>query len=262
MQGRMKRGQIGLVLLVVMAVVVALVMSIAARSLSDTVLSRQERESSAAFSVAETGIENALNLLRQGSVPQGTVGLSDSTSLISGGFSVNETSGYSLYLREGETAHIDLTDFSGGSLTISWTKRNDRGENIEGCAEGSATMPAALELSAHLSGATQVSRSYYNPSNCAIGGNGFTSSSDGGETYLSTTEYTVPVGATMIRLRPLYHGATIAVAGAGLTRTQLYVIQSSATGGDAQKEIEVKRGLDSAATVFDYAVFSGETIVK
>jgi len=64
MQNKFPKGQVGLLLLVVMGIVVALVMSVASRSLSDTVLSRQERESSAAFAVAETGVERALNILR------------------------------------------------------------------------------------------------------------------------------------------------------------------------------------------------------
>jgi hypothetical protein len=44
--------------------------------------------------------------------------------------------------------------------------------------------------------------------------------------------------------------------------TQLYLIQARAAGGDAQKEIEVRRGLDAPGAVFDFALFSGTTIVK
>jgi len=68
-----KSGQIGLILLVVMSLVIAIAMSLASRSLSDTVLSRQESESSKAFRLAETGVEQALNALRTSGVPNGAI---------------------------------------------------------------------------------------------------------------------------------------------------------------------------------------------
>lgn len=247
-------------LLVIMGVVVALVMSIASRSLSDTVLSRQERESSAAFSVAEEGVESALNSLRQGAVPSGAPALSDSLGFASGSYAVAPTASYALYAREGETAQLDLTGFS-GTLTLYWTKKSDVSENLSTCTEGSGTAPAAIEVSAIQTAANTVKRSYYNPASCVIAANGFTSSSDGGTDYRSSVAYVVPANTTTLRIKPIYSGATISVTGNNL-KTQLYLIQSNASGGDAQKEIEVKRGLDAPPSIFDFAVFSAGTIVK
>lgn len=244
-----------------MGVVVALIMSVASRSLSDTVLSRQERESSAAFSVAETGVENALNSLRASTPPSSpfTLPLSDSFGFASGQYTVLPTASYALYVREGDIAQLDLSTFV-SPLSISWTRKVDTTENVSSCTGVSGGAPAALEINSF--NTTVSVKSYYNPAGCAPAGNGFSSAaSDGGSTYRSTLSYTVPAGTTAIRIRPLYSGATISVSGAGLT-TQLYLIQSSATGGDAQKEIEVKRGLDAPPSVFDYAIFSGGTIVK
>ena len=62
-----------------------------------------------------------------------------------------------------------------------------------------------------------------------------------------------------MRIKPLYAGATISVTG---TEGQMYLIQSEATGGDAQKEIEVKRGLNAPPSIFDFAIFAAQTIVK
>lgn len=73
--------------------------------------------------------------------------------------------------------------------------------------------------------------------------------------------YSVPVGTTVLRIKPIYAGATVSVSGDGLN-DQLYLIQSSATGGDAKKAIEVKRGLDAPPSIFDFAVFTAGTIVK
>lgn len=252
-------GQIGLLLLVIMGVVVALVMSVASRSLSDTVLSRQERESSAAFSVAETGVENAMNDLRQGQIPTGAkISLPISQGIMSGEYAVTADTSYGLFVREGETAHLDLSTYV-PNLTISWTKTSDPTENITTCVEGSGTAPAAIEISA-IKPAT-VSRSYYNPFGCTPGAPGFLASIAGGSGYKSTiASYSVPPTTTAIRIKPLYAGATISVSGA--SGSQLYLIQSKAVGGDARKEIEVKRGLDAPSSVFDFAVFSAGTIVK
>ncbi|MFH1244693.1 MAG: hypothetical protein V1487_03970 [bacterium] len=252
-------GQVGLMLLVIMSVVIALVMSVASRSLSDTMLSRQEKESSAAFEVAETGIEQALNRLRQGSLPAPTQ-FFDSTGLVTGNYAVNNLTTYSLYVKELETAQLDLTGFGGGNLTVKWTKKNDVSEDKTTCSEGSGTMSAALEISAIKSGTNVIERSYYNPFDCNISGNNFASSLTGGD-YVSSINYVVPANTTSLRLRPIYLGATISVMGA-LTADQMYIIQASGSGGDAQKEIQVKRGLDAPASVFDFALFSGTTIVK
>lgn len=259
MQTKFRGGQIGLILLVIMGVVVALVMSVASRSLSDTVLSRQERESSAAFAVAETGIETAMNALRDPGIL--TVGgpLSDLSGLVTGSYLGNLTT-YSLYVKEGETAHLDLSTYA-PTLNISWTKKNDGSEDLACGTEGSGGAAAAIEITAIQGAANTVQRSYYNASNCNLFPNGFTISQDGGANYRSMINpfYSVPPNTTVVRIKPLYAGATIAVAGLS---NQMYLIQSEATGGDAQKEIEVKRGLNAPASIFDFAVFSAGTIVK
>jgi hypothetical protein len=258
MNKKLRIGQVGLLLLVIMGVVVALVMSVASRSLSDTVLSRQERESSAAFSVAETGVENALNALRQGEIPAGVVTLPTTAGLVSGQYEVTSNSSFGLFVKEGETAHLDLSTYV-PILTIAWTKKADTTENLTTCTEGSLSAPAAIEVSAL--NATSVNRSYYNPAGCNPGANGFTGSADGGSTYRSSVNYAVPAGTTMLRIKPIYAGATLSVTGVGLNN-QLYLIQSKAEGGDARKEIEVRRGLDAPPSIFDFAVFTEGTIVK
>lgn len=254
------RGQIGLLLLVIMGVVVALVMSVASRSLSDTVLSRQERESSAAFAVAETGVENALNALQDPAGQTIAGSLTDVSGFVTGSYQVDNLSSYSLYLREGETAHLDLTGFNGATLSISWTKRGDGSEDLACGVEGSGGSAAAIEVNEMNEVTNTNNRNYYNPSNCSHSSNGFDSSSPGGD-YRSTIEYPVSASATALRIRPIYAGATVSATGNNL-QTQLYKIQSKASGGDAQKEIEVSRGLDAPSSIFDFAVFTNGSIQK
>lgn len=262
MRKNVATGQVGLLLLVIMGVVVALVMSVASRSLSDTVLSRQERESSAAFSVAETGIESAMNALRDPGVTNTSGNLSGLSGFVTGQYAVAPTTTYGLYVKEGETAQLDLTGFS-GALTISWTKKNDVSENPATCNEGTGGAPAAIELK-QVKGSLPtptVSFAYYNPNGCTIAGNGFASSDAGTDPYRSSIVFTPDIDVTVLRIKPIYSGATISVSGAGL-KNQLFVIQSQAAGGDAHKEIEVRRGLDAPPSIFDFAIFSAGTIVK
>lgn len=254
-------GQVGLLLLVIMGVVVALVMSVASRSLSDTVLSRQERESSAAFAIAETGVESAMIALREAGDAQIGGSLSDVSGLVTGTYQVSNLSTYSLFLREGETGHLDLTGLASPNVLISWTKRGDESEEISCGEEGSGGSSAAIEVSVINSGTDSITREYFNPANCTLLPNGFASSDSLGGEYLSSVNYGVPVGASELRIKPLYAGATVTASGSGLD-TQLYKIDSRASGGDAQKEIEVKRGLDSPSSIFDFAVFTGGTIIK
>lgn len=261
MQNKYPRGQIGLLLLVIMGVVVALVMSVASRSLSDTVLSRQERESSAAFAVAETGVENALYALQNPEGQQQIAGsLTDVAGFVTGNYQVDNLTSYSLYLREGETAHLDLSGFNGATLTISWTKQGDNSEDLVCGTEGSGGSAAAIEVNEMNEVAGTTIRNYYNASNCDFSTNAFDSSNPGTE-YRSTIEYPVSPNATALRIKPIYAGATVSATGNNL-QTQLYKIQSKASGGDAQKEIEVKRGLDAPSSIFDFAIFTNGTIQK
>ena len=245
-------------LLVIMAVVVALVMSLASRSLSDTVLSRQDVESNNAFQLSESGVESALNQLRQGTVPVGVT--AQTSGLFSSQYTVSPLSSFSLFVREGEQAHLNTAGLT-GALTVMWTKKSDTSENKPCVSEGNGQAPAAIGIAAYQSAANTVSYSYYNAYGCNLAGNGFSSSSPGSGDYLSLVSYTPPAGTDFVRIIPLYSNATISVSGSGLS-TQLYLIQSSTTGGDAQSDIQVHRTLDAPGSVFDYALFSGGSIVK
>lgn len=251
-----RRGQVGLILLVIMGLVVGIALSLASRSLGDTVLSRQESESAKAFRLAESGVEQALNSLRQGSVPE-AIPLSGD-GVFTGNAAVAAQTGYGLTVKEGEQAHLDVVGYS-GALTIYWTKKDVAREDISGCAEGSGNAPAAVEVITHLSNGS-ATFAYYNAAGCSLG-NSFASADSSSGEYRSEVTIMVNAGSEAIRIRPIYSDATIAVSGTGLA-TQLYLIQSRATGGEAQKEIEVRRGLDAPPSIFDYAVFSGSALEK
>lgn len=261
MESMKKRsGQVGLLLLVIMGLIVGIALSLASRSLGDTVLSRQESESAKAFRLAESGVEQALNILRSDSSNSSQLSLTGEGDF-SGTTSIEGQTTFGLFVKEGEQAHLDVIGFAPGQLNILWTRTNDAHENPATCNSGSGNAPAALEIIAHKTDGS-AAFAYINPYNCTPETNNFSDVAIAGtDGYLSSASYNVGIGVSAVRIRPLYADATIAVSGVGLS-TQLYLIQSRAAGGDAQKEIEVKRGLDAPASVFDFALFSGGSIEK
>ena len=192
-----------------------------------------------------------MNILRTtpGSVSNTTF---DVGGFVEGNYRVDSMTSYNLYVKELDVAQLDVAGFT-GNLEISWTK-DSPSENLP-CGEGSGHL-AAIEVVAISS--TAVSRSYYNPYNCSPGSNNFAESNDGGAEYRSKISYNAS-GFTAVRIKPIYSGATISVAGSSLP-TQLYLIKSRAVGGDAQKEIEVTRGLNAPPAIFDFALMAGGVI--
>lgn len=263
-----QRGQVGLMILVVMGVLVSLSLSVASRSLSDLVLSRQESENTEVFHTAEQGIEEALNAIRQnsglvdGGIYTGSVG--SGGGLVTGQYSVDGFGGLDIFVKEGEVAEIDLAGYGSSSINLFWTLKGDTAEDVTCTGEGSGNAPAALEIVQILGVSDPVVRSYYNSSNCDLGSsNGFTLASIDSTNVFRSKITINPLNAsvTKIRIRPIYNGATLGVEGLDLP-SQLYLIRSAAEGGDAQKEIEVKRTNNQPVSIFDFALFTGGTIVK
>lgn len=259
MKKKLKVGQAGLLLLVVIGVVVGLILSIASRSISDSAMSRKGKENNETFSVAESGIEKALQILANGGTPPiGPQPISNLAGNIGGSYNVTETSSFELYVKEGESAQINLTGVQGDVL-VNWVLPN---EDPGSCSEGSGLAPASIEISLFTT-TNLVTRSYFNSFGCeSLAGNGFGNSFEGLEQYKSGMVVSVTNGDAL-RIKPIYNGTTVRVTtNDAVFNSTLFLIQSSVAGGDAQKEIEVKRSLDTAGSVFDYAIFSGGIITK
>jgi len=248
-------------LLVVLGLVMSIVLSIAARSLTEVVLSRQERENNAAFAMAETGVEQALVAITNNEVPVGVVDINGTVEAdITGQYRVNQLPRLNLYLKAGEESEVLLAGYTAQNIVIEWTKINDLSENLDCVGQGSNRAPAALEVVAL--GETVLERRYVNAYNCNLSNN-FEDGQEGTGEYRSRLVYGIPAGTAAVRIKLLYSGATIAVRGtmSGLP-TQMYLVQVSAEGSESEKEIEVKRSRESPGSIFDYALFSGESIVK
>lgn len=258
-----KRGQVGLLLLVVVGLIIGIVMSVASRSLTDTALSRKEKENTSAFAIAESGVEAALSELAQGggSATWTTITGSDPTGIYSAMYAVDQLNSFEMAIEEGESVEIDVSPSLTGNLTIYWTKLDSSQENVVcGVVEGSGLLPAALGV-AVVNGTNTVRRNYYDAASCDVSTNGFPAANVSTDnTYKSMATYVKQAGDVVVRLTPIYNDATIKVVGTGLTEA-MFRVASVGSGGDSQKEIQVKRSRDAAGSVFDFAVFSGSTIM-
>lgn len=261
---RRYEGQVGLLILLVVGIVVTVVMSVASSSLGDLVASRQEKGSGEVFRVAEQGVEEALNKIRLNpSNPSG--GSLSWGNLVTGRYQVEQRSQVEISMKEGEVIEIDLNGFTGSSLNIDWILKNS-GEDVVCSGEGSGVAPAGLEVAKYKTDGT-VERLYYNANGCNLS-NSFDSAGVASDNrFVSGVSLTGLGNVKFLRVRLLYNRATLLVTGSGLSN-QLYVISShaeiSSQAGNTEvaKDIEVRRTKEFAAGIFDFAVFTGGTIVK
>ncbi len=257
------KGQVGLLIIIVVGVLVALIMSVASGALNDVMLSRQAEEGGTAFHVAEQGVEEALNLIRQNANLGGNSSYQGSVSFdnFSGSYSVKQKPGLDIYVKEGDVVEVDLSSYTDDNLTIEWVKKDKKDEDVACLGEGSGQAPAALEV-IELLKSGDVSRAYFNAAGCDLSANnGFANATIISGEFKSRLDLTGMTNVSRLRIKPIYNGVTIGLVGISLP-SQVYIIHSKAEGGDVDKEIEVKRSRDRASSIFDFALFTGGTIVK
>ncbi len=258
---KFKKGQVGLLIIIVVGVLVALIMSVASGTLNDVVLSRQTKEGGTAFHVAEQGVEEALNEIRANSnLNGGSYSGQVSFENLVGHYSVSHYRGLDIYVKEGEVVEVNLDGYSNNWLGVFWVKKNKFDEDINCQGEGSGRAPASLEITEVLkSGGTK--KLYYNSAKSTCLNNGFSMAGTTTNEFTSRINLTGLSQVAKLRLKPIYNGSTVALTGPSLP-PQIYIIHSAAGGEDVQKEIEVKRSANQAGSIFDFALFSAGTIIK
>lgn len=281
-------GQALLIILLVMSVVLTIGLSIASRSITDIAVSRQEEESSRAFSAAEAGIERfLLGGPATGTLPAGG-GYKVSSGLVLGAGSEFV---YPVSLNSGEVATVWLVshDDSGGQVCGSSYPCFKEDEvkicwGASGTADGSANAPA-LEVSILYtdgSGRAKIARGAYDPNSsrrttnkfspadpggCSLGGTSFAfgksidiDSSEFGVT-LRKDENKLDPGPRFLRLRMLYntdrpHPIGISVDDDVLPR-QGTKVESTGNVGDITRKIELSNLYSDLPPIFEFGLFSG-----
>lgn len=255
-----QKGQIALIIILIMVVVGTIALSVASRSVIDIGISKQEEEKIRAFSKAEAGIED---LLAQGlAIGEGTdVSLGDITY----SYKIEEVGAGTAYeldesLANGETTQIILEGAAPKPTSLRFCWVNGREET---------GTKASLEIS--------VFNSDYSVNRYAInapGGasdNGFESGSEppggqcGGSGKYQAYKQIINItdAAQFVRIKALYNEAFLGVwAVGGQLPAQAYKARVVSQEGESTAAVEVVQSLPAHAGIFDYVLWSGGGLNK
>lgn len=274
---RSSKGQIGLIVILIMAVGLTIGLAIASQSLTDISVSETEEKSLRAFNAAEAGIEE---ILRQSTITAGstTVPVGDLTAAVS----VVEKKSQQLILGSNETMEVPLQGATTSQVKISWVNIGDSTQNPGTCTEGEGDAPASLEILRLRNQAGQILpyRYLYNACDALNGINGFANTladapalQDGTVPFLKQVTFTNIDGDSgdgtydiALRIRTFYNQATVAVTdptGSDGLPLQEYKVTSIGTAPTGEKRtVEVTRSVEAWPPIFDYVLFSGSQLAK
>ncbi|OGG01839.1 hypothetical protein A2Z33_01135 [Candidatus Gottesmanbacteria bacterium RBG_16_52_11] len=268
-------GQVVLITLLVLSVATTIALAMAGRTTTDVKISTQVEESSRAFSAAEAGIEEGL---RTGAGTGGSaVSIGDPN--VTYEVAVNEmlptsTFVYPSMTDEGDTATLWLTDPSGPTLPTS----GDYNWHIIRLCFGNATAPLPAMVVAvyyYESGTYKVARMAFDPDGARAAGNNFTSiaatpgdcgTGNPNITHYRNLDLTLPASfnlpsataALMLRFKPLYNSAQIAVVGQNgeMIPKQGNVIESCGTmANSVTRCLNTQQRFRTPSGLFDYVIF-------
>jgi hypothetical protein len=247
-----QRGQAGVIILLIMAVMLTVGLSLATRTTEEIFVSDQQKESTRVFNAAEAGIEEALS----GDLTAITGGEVDTIEGVDVDYTVTQVNRLETILFEGVSVTVDVTGTTTGqTLRVDWSAE----------ADCDTQEPASLLLSIFYDDAG-TTRTRYLPLAACDNADGFTIASsinDNGMRF----RYDVPLltGDFLIRVKPIYNDTKVRIAGNGFDLpVQYFSVRSEAQSqtGTAARVIEVNRTLSAAPSVMDYALYSGSTIIK
>lgn len=234
-----QRGQVGLVVLLIMAALITIGLGVASQSVLEINTARLETDSSQAFNAAEQGIELAL----QDPTYTGTSDIS--------GYNVavqveEQTDSYQALIKEGHSAQLLMDNVTG--LELSWPSR--------GCEANREVIVVTL-----INAAGDINRQAYGRECSLI--DGFRDAICTGQNCRVTLASLS--GWRLARIKAVYNqvNLTAAISGSNLP-AQSYEITSTATrpnSGEA-RSVQVNKTPASVPSIFDYALFSGADLAQ
>lgn len=264
-----QKGQILLIVVLVMVTVLTIGLSVVARTITNIRTSQEAANSEKAFSAAEAGIEQSLTNSQpvSGSFANDTTYETTVDTIAGVAFPLNNNSpvlkdeAHDIWLSE----YPDYTNPWTGTMTLYW------GETTDSCNPSEATNTmAALEVLV-MSGSVaspQVSRFALDPCSPRSLGNRFEFISGGGGvianiTYPYQKTFTVTSGL-FVRVIPLYASTLIAVRGCDASGancqalpSQGTVIESVGTADNTQRKVITYRSYPRLPTeLFPYSFFA------
>lgn len=249
-------GQVGLVVLLVGAVLMTIGLGAISRSVTESKTARQETESSQAFNAAEQGIEEALKQSLESADSLQAIDTQLSDMGYKGNYTVSKQNQFVGTILSGHSAQINLDSYQ-GTIQLSW---KDKG----GCGKGNAALVVTMIKSSGALTRTTYARS------CATRSDNFNTAGVTCDGNVCTVSNVAAQGYTLARVTAVYADTELSVSGDGTFPTQSYKITSTATkdvgttesGAAETRSVEVNRSLPAVPSVFDYALFSGGSIVQ
>lgn len=259
-------GQIAVVVFLMMAVLLVIGLSLAARTSQEIEQAGQAEDTTRVFNAAESGIEQALD--------EGVFTVGDYETI-----DVEDINNASVELKVTPTFDFAPIIQSGQSTTV-YTIPNYEGDLVIRWGSGS-TCPtnASIVVTKYVStggGNYKAEHEAYNPYgiDCSSRNNQFTNANLAGGTgningvstpFQSRVDIHIDLGTAFIRIKPLYTSTQFHVSGDAID-SQSHIIRSQATdestGNKEVRTIEVTRTRPAPPTILDYALYSGGTLEK
>lgn len=275
-----QKGQVVLIIVLVMVVLGTIALSVASRSVTDIGLSRQEEEKIRAFSVAEAGLEDLLTQGLAGKVGVGTGKLGTGIERISYDYKIEEFGSGSSYELAEPLANGEATEIVLG-------KGVDNPHELEFCwiDEGSSTQMsddkrASLEITFfNQDGSNYSLRRYaFNPpaeGSFSPPDNGFDKGKkvvsghcEGGTrpyyAYERINFITFYNQVKFMRIKAFYNQASlgILVVGNAQLPPQAYKVKVTAKEGESSAALELEQSKQTHVPIFDYVLWSGAGVTK
>lgn len=269
-QASSQSGQVGVVILLMMAVILTVGLSVVSRTTQDVFLANQTSDSARVFNAAESGLDQAVAQLQTSiaagqAVPVGTQTITVNDTTVN--FNIGQSNVMESRIFEGNSVMIRTTNNaaglpSGGSnLRVDWSRAT-----FDADCSVSPQQPASLLVTIYsANGANTDARTL------AIGGcnrgDGFAGSNSSGAVagYRFWANIPLQAGDLFARIKPLYADTHMVVNGSGLTLpTEAYTITAEGRNqtGNETRKIQVNQSLPTAPSVMDYVLYSGTTIAK
>lgn len=289
------RGQTLLLVLLSMAVVLTIVLSVVARSVSDISISSREENALRAFSAAEAGIEKALS--QGASIISESIGAEGATinATVSNFASGATNFVFPQDILSGDTATVWFVNHDdSGSLVCSIQYPCFTGSQVKVCwgeagtPSNQATTPA-IEVTVLYTtspgdySTMKIARTALDPYTSRAPANNFSAPDAGtcvvgGKTFqfqktinfsslgIGASVYNTQNGLQMARIRTIYNSLSpqpVGVdSGASVLPTQGKKIESTGTAGESSRKVEVYRLFPDLPPIFDAAVFSPGGLTK
>lgn len=254
----LQSGQVGLVVLLIMAVVFTVAISISQRTIQEQEMAITQDESTRTFNAAESGVEKALSdVIRYEEFDDAFD--SESSFLFDDSqveYTIAQDSQFDMFLTPSDVAQIPLEQEE-DEITIDWWYQRDQNCNSSPDSDPAAIVVSVLSASNAVHYAfdpceSQRDSNMQEPETLASGDYSFRVSLD------------VSASDRLIRLRPVFNNTRFLVSGNDSINLAQYDILSRAYNEqeDLARTINVKRSIPGAYSFMDYTLISGSSLSK